>query len=171
MNRFTTLLLTTTWALFSGCTTSCPVARSAAVPNDFALQVHIDGQADANEPHRQRSQYILEPNRQLHVALGAAATDNYFPKPARKLTFGEVQTLYHHIYHLHLMSQPERRGTSWHTTNRADSPIRYQVQITAHGRTHRYTTTPDKSPATLRLIRLLIRMRQPILPVPVKHPS
>ncbi|MBH07301.1 MAG: hypothetical protein CMJ20_13405 [Phycisphaeraceae bacterium] len=163
--------MTTTWALFSGCNASFPVAKSAAVPSDFALQVHINGQADSNEPHRLRSQYILEPNRQLRVALGVDATGNYFPKPARKLTFDEVQTLYRHIYHLHLMSQPERRGTSSHTTNRADNSIRYQIQITAHGRTHRYITTLHKSPVTLRLIRLLIRMRQPILPVPIQHPS
>ena len=124
------------------------------LPPDFALRFHVAGDPRADDLLLKTSQYLVEPNRQFRVALGAGATIDYYPKLTRRsISRAEFYELCQHVHLHHLMSEPTSVGSEGGGVN-----IRYAVEISAQGRTHRYRTTPDESPPTVELLRLLIAL-------------
>ncbi|MAE63800.1 MAG: hypothetical protein CMJ18_05965 [Phycisphaeraceae bacterium] len=132
---------------------------SDAPPADFALVLYIEGHDRPWDPARFRSQYVLEPDRGLRVALGPGAEPGYYPALTRRLTPAEQGDVYRWIRSHELDRFPAGMITS------ADD-VRYVVQITSHEQTSRYATNSAASPATRRLVEMLVACRRTVLPVP-----
>jgi len=145
-------------AVFQGCRQPGGGVGSThpALPPDFALRLHVTGKSDSDNLFHRTAQYVVEPDRQLRVALGAGAKIDYYPRPTRILSRAAYYDLSQHVHRHHLMAEPASIGSE-----ADDVDVRYEVEITAHGRTHRYTTTPDESPPTLGLLRRLAGLHGP----------
>ena len=136
-----------------------------AVPADFALVLHIDGQGPTHEPTRHNSQYVVEPNRNLRVALGPGASPDYFPSLTGRLSPRQFEAIYQLIDANHLTAEPTSPGAELRLE--ADSEaVYYEVWITSEGRTHHFATTPSESATTLQLVKYLVRLRESKIPVP-----
>jgi len=121
------------------------------LPPDFALRFCVAGTGSSDHPLEQTSQYVVEPNRDLRVMVGPTATAKYYPPKSRTLQREEYYDLAQYALSSYLMSEQTSRGAG------AGHPkVRYSVEITAHGHTHRYATTPDESPPTVQLLRRLV---------------
>lgn len=142
-------------AFAGGCTKNTPLTGRThpALPTDFALRFHVAGSANSDNLLEKTSQYVLEPNRHLHVALGAGATARFYPRLTRVITRDEYYDLSRHVFSHHLMAEPTSPGVRVSHT-----PVRYELEITAHGRTHRYATTAAESPPTLQLLKSLANL-------------
>lgn len=125
-----------------------------ALPPDFALRFHVSGGVGSNDFLYKTSQYVVEPNRQLRMAFGAGVTADDYPNLVRRtISRAEFYDLSQHIDRHHLMSEPTSVGSE-----APDVTVRYKVEITSHGRTHRYATSPAESPPSVQLLRLLIAL-------------
>ncbi|MCC7147082.1 MAG: hypothetical protein IT443_11610 [Phycisphaeraceae bacterium] len=152
------------------------------VPPDFALELtvktvqpaaQVEGDvASANrlgvpneQAMRQPSQYVLEPNRRLHVAIGPYATERYFPGVTRLLKPDDMQTLWQIIRSHHLLAEPTSPKAKALLDNDSQTQptqqeVIYRVRIRASGRIAGYATTPEESPPTVRLLAELVRLRE-----------
>jgi hypothetical protein len=129
-----------------------PALAKIAMPSDFALELTVHGDPAASDPLRQPSQYVLEPNRRLRAVTGLPAGARSFPRLVRVLSPADYEALYQIIDDAHLMVEPTSPGAEALRAGKApESPALYELRIHAHGRTHRYATTPTESPPTVRL--------------------
>ncbi len=138
----------------SACQTDTAPSTHPMLPPDFALRFHVLGKPSSDEPLRQRSQYVLEPDRGFHVAVGAGAVIDYYPPLTARISRVEYYDICQHVMRNHLMAEPTSPAVIDGTPG-----LRYDVLIIAHGRTHRYTTTPPESPPTVQLLRKLTELR------------
>ncbi len=145
-----------------------PPGAARQAPGDFSLLVHIEGDRPAYEPAGYTSQYVIETNRRLRVALGPGARADYFPRKTCRLTTDQIELLYHFVIENHLPAEPSSPQAESRAGGDAPASIVYTVTLSGEGSTHRYRTTPDESPATLALVRRLIELRSPYLPVPAQ---
>jgi hypothetical protein len=165
MRMVMVMLVLAGWA--SGCRLSPqdPWQATGSYPADFALVLVVqvaqdaatpaerpaEDEAAATDPTRQPSQYILEPDRTLRVALGPGVSQRIYPPATASLSPAEVGELHALVERGDLMHfQPPGPPAG---------PVRYQVILTAQGRTHRYETGPQDSPATEALLRRLVVLR------------
>lgn len=157
----TILLCIAVLVVSPGCNSQTIDRRLAVleVPSDFALVLHIDGPAPAREPTRHHSQYIVEPNRNLRVALGPGVSPDYFPSLTGRLLPRQFKTVYQLIKANHLMSEPTSPGAQLRPERDAES-VYYKVWITCLGRTHHFATTPSESVATWQLAKYLVHLHQ-----------
>lgn len=125
------------------------------MPIDFAVHVYVEGDPAVTDPLRQTSQYILQPDRLLRVAVGPGVTAGYFPRATRALTPAEMEALWGHVRESGLMHEP----TTAPATQPSESGIRYHVEITAHQQVHEFVTRPEESTATVELLMQLAKLR------------
>jgi hypothetical protein len=141
----------------------------SAVPIDFALQFDVrapaptPGSAAAPEgasrtPLHQPGQYVVECNRVLRVARGAGAIGDYYPQLTRVLTYDEYQSLFRLVDGNHLLSEPTSPAAQAALAQPTLTEVVYRVQITANGRTRRYSTTELESSPTAQLLGMLVRL-------------
>jgi len=127
-----------------------------ALPPDFAMRFHVSGDAGSDNLLRKTSQYVIEPNRSLRTAFGSMATiDSYPDLTRRSICRAEFYDLSQHVYLHHLMAEPTSMGSK-----ASNAPVRYEVELTTHGQTHRYATTASESPPTVELLRLLVALQE-----------
>ena len=127
-----------------------------APPPDFALQFVVKGVVWSDNPLRQTSHYVLEPNRHLRVAIGPYMTAQAYARHQQAISRTAFNRVIEHVLSNHLMAEPTSPGAERDVTGRDDpDTVRYHVAITAYGRTHRYITTPAESPPTVQLLHML----------------
>ena len=143
-------LAAVTWVL-AGCAAVDNPVDLAAVPHDLALVffVEVAGGGSPEDPLRQPSQYIVEVDRTLRVALGTGVSQQLYPPPTATLTPQDMDQLYRLIEQASLPKDPAAPA----------GPVIYHLAITAGGRTHRYATTPQASAGAVELLRYLARLR------------
>ena len=165
--RKTIILCITVLVVSPGCNYQTIDRRLAvlAVPSDFALVLHIDGPGPAREPTRHHSQYIVEPNRNLRVALGPGVSPDYFPSLTGRLLPRQFEAVYQLVEANHLMSEPTSPGAQLQPERDAEA-VCYKVWITCLGRTHHFETTPSESVATWQLAKYLVHLHQSKILVP-----
>jgi hypothetical protein len=168
------------------------------VPADFALIFNVQNPATSDDPLRQSSQYVLEPDRNLRVALGSATSEAYFPRLTRQITPEEYAAVSRLAQAPALLSPRERMSAtlptgeglspgSSPTTAPAPpasaqlsklarplgsppaGPVVYRLTIMANGRVQSSLTTPEDSPAAADLLHLLVQLRGG-RPVPATQP-
>lgn len=127
------------------------------LPPDFAIQFFVEGNPHSTNPLTQTAQFVVEPNRQLRVALGPDAAVDSYPDQPTTISRAEYFDLSQHIMRHHLLAEP----TSPAAEDNVQDEVRYDVLIMANGRTHRYTTTPPDSPPTVQLLVKLTQLRPP----------
>jgi len=135
-------------------------ASLQAMPTDFALEVYVIGKGDASADLANRTaHYVVEPNRRFRVTAGPRATERRFPRIARVLRPWEYEDLFARIKSGSLMTEASTdaglRLAAWPDESGA---LGYDVLITAYGKTHRYATTPEESPATASLVARLAEL-------------
>ncbi len=141
-----------------GCSTPAAVPSSGTdTPPHLALNVLVMGQPDATNGLRRTARYVLESNRTLRVAHGREAIRLTYPPIARRLGQAQIASLVRLVVDQHLMAEPtsplaEASGRG----EKAD--VLYELEIASDRRTHRYRTTPDESPPTVRLLAELVRL-------------
>jgi hypothetical protein len=139
------------------------------VPIDFALQFDVRApaavpgytaapQSSSGALLRQPGQYVVECNRVLRVARGAGATGDFYPQLTRVLTYDEYQALFRLVDDNHLLSEPTSPAAQAAVASPTLSEVIYRVQITANGRTRRYSTTEQESSPTAQLLGMLVRL-------------
>lgn len=74
-------------------------AKLAVVPADFWLTATVAGPARVGPitdvpPALRPARYVMEPDRQLRVAMGSGADEKSFPPPVRRLTAEQVSELW-----------------------------------------------------------------------------
>jgi hypothetical protein len=144
-----------------------PALTDIQTPWDLTIQLHITGQDDSTDPRVQTSQYVIDPSRRLRVATGAGAKANYFPGATRVVSVEEFENLGRFVREAHLEAEPTSPVAEVASTQPLDPPtVSYEVEITAFGRRHRYTTTPQESPPTAELAAMLAQLRGQTVSVP-----
>ncbi len=137
-----------------------PALTDIQTPWDLTIQLHITGLDDSTDPRVQTSQYVIDPSRRLRVATGAGAQANYFPGATRVVSVEEFEKLGRFVREAHLEAEPTSPVAEVALTQPLDPPkVSYDVEITAFGRRHRYTTTPQESPPTAELAAMLAQLR------------
>ena len=144
-------------------TGGCSMQTDASVnhtdaPPDFALNVLVVGPPDEANPLRKTSRYLLESNRTLRAIRGSRATNLTFPPIARRLGRSDVNSLARLVARHHLMAEPTSPLAEVADDGNGKRAVLYELEITAHGRVHRYRTTPPESPPTIRLVAELARL-------------
>lgn len=125
-------------------------------PADFALEMTVEAVtfASGSDPLRYPSRYVLEPNRVLRVALGPGVHAGLHPPPTATLSPDEMAEVYRRIERGGLMEEGEGQAAS-----APAGDVVYRLAITADGRTRRFTTTPEASPAAVSLLERLVALR------------
>ncbi len=142
-----------------GCSsrTAAPL-NGTKTPPDFALNVLVRGPLDETNRLRQTSRYVLESNRTLRATRGRGAIPLTYPPIARRLGPAQVESLVRLVARHHLMVEPTSPSAEAAAAPGAGPEVIYELQITSNGQTHRYRTTPDESPPTIRLLTELVRL-------------
>jgi len=125
------------------------------MPADFALEFNIIAPDDSDDPLRQPGQYVLEPNRNLRVALGRGATDDLFPSITRTIPLEQQIRIWERVDKNQLLSEP----TSATGEQRPDHVVLYNVTVRAWGRVNSFVTTPEESPPAAQVLADLTRLR------------
>lgn len=131
-------------------------------PADFALELTVQGQPGVRDIMQRSSQYVVEPDRALRVAVGPGATEDYLPDRSRWISSRDHAALYEQIARGKLMIEPTSPGADAGVdprTGRVPTAI-YRVLIQAQGKQHVYRTTADESPYTRRLHEMLVMLAQ-----------
>jgi hypothetical protein len=146
-------------AVMPGCVAPAddPALHDWPVPPDFALQVQAlaatpaqpDAAAKSRDLADMTCQFLVEPDRKLRVGFGPRVTARIHPAVRTVLSPQQVQRLYVFVRERGLLTPPEQPPET------ADASTRYELAITAAGRTRRYRTTRDRTPAAADLIYLL----------------
>lgn len=135
--------------------------RLEAVPPDFSLELTVLAEGpSSSDPLRRPSQYVLESDRTLRVALGPGSDRVTYPPPTATLSPAQVEELYRLIRRHGLLDAPATPDSP------ESGPVTYRVVITANGRRHRYSTTPQASPGARALLGRLVELRGGLLPGP-----
>lgn len=147
-----------TLALAAGCTPPEHDKRLAEVnpPPDFAIEFFVHGSSDGSDRRVMRSNYVLEPNRNLRVELGSHQEQDAFPRFYRQLTFAQFESISEIVRKAKLHAEPTSPNAS--TSGAASNVLIYEVKVTAWGRTNRYRTTPEESPPTAELLAKLVEL-------------
>ncbi len=144
--------------VLAACAPRAQPASHRATP-DFAVVFLVRGEASSANLLRQTSRYVLEANRSLRSVRGAAATRRTYPPLRRRLTAPETESIFDHLRRHQLLAEPTSPGADQKAAGADDDPdaqtVIYELSITAHGRTHRYATTPRESPPTIQLLKML----------------
>ncbi len=142
------------------------------LPPDFALLLHVDGERATNNPLRQTAQYLVEPNRAFHAAVGGNIAADFYPQPIKTISREEYYDLAGHALANQLMAEPTSPRSQF-----VDARVVYTVELRSHGLLHRYTTTPEESPPTVQLLKRLVSLLprgyqpHPSQAVPASNPT
>lgn len=146
-------------ALFfvGGCHWSNPVRETerTGLPNDFALEFVVKGDAGSRDPMERSSVFILEADRRLRVAEGPMVAQGLYPRRVRPLTHEQFAAIVAHVNERNLMAEPTSPAGELAQRGRLNPRVMYHVDVSMDGRINRYVTTPEESPPTVALHTLL----------------
>ncbi len=165
--RFDLLLALATLCIsLSGCASSSvdtsTTEGAITPPADLAIELTVQGQPGVRDIMQRSSQYVIEPDRALRVAVGPGATEDYLPDRSRWISSRDYAALYEQIARGKLMIEPTSPGAEAGVdprTGRMPTAI-YRVLIQAQGKQHVFRTTADESPYTRRLHEMLVLLAQ-----------
>lgn len=131
-----------------------PRLKYVQVPADFALRFEVHGDPEARDAFGRSSQYTLLPNRLLTISAGLSPSGKPKPPVVTTVTPDQYDALARYVLEQRLMMQPSYPRAQGHDAN----AVSYEVECVANGRTHTYETTPAESPATARLLGMLVSL-------------
>jgi len=136
-----------------GCATYPQTDPSLSRPVDFAIDFRVEGPGKADQPLTMPSRYLLEANRRLRVVLGPSASRGRYGESSRVLAPDDADRLYRHVRRHDLMSSPTREPS-------LPEEAVYHVTLSANEKTHAYRTTAAESPATAKLLVMLVQLHR-----------
>jgi len=146
----------------SGCASSNVDAQLHALsktPPDFSVELFVDGLADSDDPRTIRSNYLLQPDHRLHLALGKETQKDSYPVRYLKLTFAQYEQLVQVTLQANLLAEPTSPYAEAVLKNQSpkdDQRPLLHLSITSWGKTNRYITTGKDSPPTQVLLDRMI---------------
>ena len=129
------------------------------VPPDLSIELFIDGDPQSTEPLTHQSRYVLEPDGSLHIAVNRQAKVRTYPPFIKFLTRTQMQSFSDLIQTHNLMHA--RSSETGDSSKRAESAadkkiVRYQLSLSAWGKTNHLTSTLDGTPGLRALVKQFI---------------
>ena len=133
-------------------------------PANLSVQFHVVGERAPGHSLRQTSMYVLEPDRNLRVALGYEAQVGFYPRLVRVISPSEYRAIVEFVHERRLMAEPTSPIAEAALKRGQVPPVLYRVDLSAWGLVNRYATTAEESPPTAALLTKLVLAGAPGLP-------
>ena len=158
------VMLLVAMSFLTGCVNSVVGLADGSVPPDFSVSVRVvnsQGIGDEQSMNwlRESGCYLLDADRSIHCLRGEQSENRTYPPVIGIVKPVEVEKVYRVVAGHNLMSEPTSVVADQAAENGKNiSQVIYHVELTAGGRTCRYSTTAVESPSTVGLLRELIEL-------------